>query len=280
MIVPIIIDTTQILDTYSGITHEQVDAICDNIAKTLAVNYASQLEKEADKALHQTRRIYKENIRVVDTGRLEGTVILDFSKNPLVRMIEEGASAFDMKEGMLRSQKAKVSKNGGRYITIPFRFGTPGAIGDSDVFSTIMPDAIYEVAKEQVADIPNTSGLRSSGLTVKQLPTQYQSPATRKEIKDSQGKILFAAYTHKSSIYEGLMKYQDKATGQNTYGSFRRISEELISADGKHVGSDPDSWINKGIERYNLVQEALNNFDQDTQVTVALNNEFEKLGLM
>jgi hypothetical protein len=269
MIVPIYIDSSQIAEAFS-IDNDTVDDICDNIAKTLAARYAQQLELEATHSLHQTKKRYIHAINVVDSGKLEGTVILDFSKDPLVRMIEEGADAFDMKKKMLASPKAKTNKSGGKYLTVPFRFGTPDAVGESDVFSSIMPDAVYEVVKSEETNISTVGGNRSSGLVVDKLPVQYQKPATRKEIKDSAGKILFNAYTHKGSIYEGITKNQDAATGQNTYNSFRRVSEN----------SDPDAWIHKGIEQYNLVSKALNNFNQETEVQMAMNNEFQKLGLM
>lgn len=276
MVIPILIDTASISEAYANLDRQGIDDICDNIAKTLAARYASQLEQEAIHALHQTRKRYIRAINVVNTGRLEGTVILDFSKDPLVRMIEEGASPWDMKDKMLMSQKAKVSKNGGRYITVPFRIGSPGAIGDSDVFSSIMPAEVYDVAKELVAP----AGGDSRQLVTDDLPDKFKSPAKRAEIKDSAGKVLFKEYEHKSSIFTGVYKSNDAVTGQNTYGSFRRISEELIAPNGKHVGSDPDSWINKGIEQYNLVSKALSNFNQETEVQVAMNNEFARLGLM
>jgi hypothetical protein len=57
---------------------------------------------------------------------------------------------------------------------------------------------------------------------------------------------------------------------KNTYNSFRVVSEK----------SNPDSWIHKGIEQYNLVSKALQNFNQETEVQMAMNREFEKLGLM
>lgn len=270
MIIPIYIDTSSIADAYNSIDKDAIDDICDNIAKTLSVRYAQQLELEATHSLHQTRKRYIHAINVVDTGRLEGTVILDFSKDPLIAMIEEGASPFDIKKGLLASPKAKIGKDGSKYITVPFRFGTPDAVGDSDVFSNIMPDAVYEVARDETATIQTVGGARSTGLTVDKLPPQYQKPATRAAINDSAGKVLFNAYTHKNSIYEGITKNTDSATGQNTYNSFRRVSEN----------SNDDSWIHKGIEQYNLVSKALGNFNQETEVQVALNNEFKRLNLM
>ena len=273
MVIPVIIDTSSLSEVYS-ITPEQVDNICDNIAKTLAARYASSLEQEANNELHQTRKTYIQNINVVDTGRLEGTVILDYSKNRLVQMIEEGSSAWDMKSKILASPKAKIGKDGRRYISVPFKIGAAGTVGDSDTFSSTMPADVYEVVKQLVAPKGGTSNQLFAG----DLPVQYQQPATRPEIKDSAGKTLFQEYVHKSSIYAGITKTNDAATGQNSYGTFRRISEGGTDADGNKHGSDANSWVNKGIERHDLVSKALSNFNTDTEVSSALNSQLSQLG--
>jgi len=254
LIVPIFIDYSDLAAKFKSITKEQIDNLCDNVAKSLAASYYEVLVKKAERELNQTRDRYIKNISVENTGRFVGSVILDYSKDPLIKMIEEGAAPWDMKGSLLNSQKAKVGKNGGRYITIPFRIATPGAVADSSVFSGVMPKGVYDVVKDEAATIPTNGGSSSGGLTVNHLPAQYQTPATRAEIKDSSGKVLFNEYVHKTSIYAGLIKFKDNVTSQNTYGTFRRVSEHLITPEGKSVGSDEDSWINKGIERYNLVR--------------------------
>lgn len=269
MVIPIIIDTSGIAEQFSGINKEHIEKMCDNIAKSLAASYALRLTEEANNALHQTRKRYVNAITVIDSGRMEGTVMLDYSKDPMVRMIEEGATAFDMKSKMLASAKVKIGKNGGRYLTIPFRVGTPDAIGDSDAFTSKMPDEVYQVVKNKDTNIATGRGSRSAGLMVKELPVQFQSPKVREEIKDSAGKVLFDAYTNKAPIYAGLIKTKDGATGQSTYNTFRRVS----------VNSDKNAFIHPGIERYNLIGKALSNFNQERELAVQLNNELAKMGL-
>jgi hypothetical protein len=106
MVVPIYIDTSSIAEAFP-LDRESIDQICDNIAKTLAARYAQNLELEATHSLHQTKKRYIQAINVVDSGKMEGTVILDYSKDPLVRMIEEGAAAFDMKQKDVGKSKGK-----------------------------------------------------------------------------------------------------------------------------------------------------------------------------
>lgn len=266
--IPIVIDTQDLASKFS-LSKKQVEDVCDNVAKTLAARYATTLERAAQRALNQTRQRYIKNIRVVDTGRLQGTVMLDYSKDKLIKMIEEGANPFDMKKGFLDSAKVKVGKNGGRYLTIPFRWATPGAVGEADVFSGSMPSEVYTAVRKMDQTIPVAGGgMRTPGLNVTTLSAPLQAVQMRKEIQDSRGKVLFKQYEHKTSIYQGITQQSDPATGQNRYFSFRRVSEK----------SDPDAFIHSGIEQYNLIQKALSQFDQVAEVSAALDVEWSKLG--
>lgn len=268
MIIPIIIDGSSIRDQFS-LSSEQVESICDNIAKTLAARYAQQLEQEAHNALHQTRKRYVQNIKVVDSGRMEGTVLLDYSKDKLIAMLEEGASPFDIKEGLLNSSKVTIGKNGNKFITIPFRWGSPGIVGDSDVFSGTLPKEVHSVVKKKDTNISvSGGGMRSSGLSNAEIPKAFNVNNSRNEIKDSEGKILFKQYEHKTSLYTGVFKKTDSVTGQNTYNSFRRVSDN----------SDKDAFIHPGIEGNHLIQKALDNFNQAQELSIALDSQLIKLG--
>lgn len=271
MITPIIIDTASIVENFSSITKEQIDDMLDSIAKNLAAGFAAKLEQNASQTLHQTKRRYINAIKLVDSGKLEGTVLLDYSKDKVVQMLEEGADAFDMKEYFLKSAKVKMGKKGGKYLTIPFRWATPNAKAESDVFSGKMPNAIYQVAKNKPVTIPvSGGGTRSAGISLKEIPEQFQIKKVRPVIKDNDGKKLFDAYQHQSSIYQGIVKQQDSATKQNTYHSFRRVSDK----------SDKDSWIHPGIERYNLIQKTLGDFNVEAEIGQQLTNGLQNLGLI
>lgn len=279
MILPIFIDSADITSQFDSITKENIENLQDNIAKGLAAGFARQLEQEAQNALHQTRQRYIRAIRLIDSGRLEGIVLLDYSKDKLIQMIEEGASAFDMKEGFLNSSKVKYTKDGRKYLTIPFRLSTPGAVAESDVFSGTLPDEVYQIVKNKVTDIPvSGGGSRSQGLTLGEIPTQFQQPATRPQINNADGNPLFNEYKHKNSIYEGLVKRTDGVTGQSSYGSFRRVAEEGTKEDGTKLGSDPDSWISKGIQPHYLIEKALSNFNIENETQRLLDFELDKLG--
>lgn len=270
MILPIIIDTTSIIDQFS-LDKRAVDQMLDNVAKEITARYAMKLEQVAQRDLHVSRKRYINNIKVIDDGPLSGTVLLDYSKDKLIKMIEEGSGPFDMKEGFLASPKVKVGKNGVKYLTIPYRIATPGAVAESDVFAGVMPKAIYNIIKKKAPTIDTPGGgKRSVGISLKEIPEQFQVKKTRAAIVDNKGNELFKAYENKHSIYEGVAKYVDAATGQSTYRGFRRVSEN----------SSDEAWIHPGIERYALIYKALSEFNINSEMTTIVDRELEKLGLI
>lgn len=287
MIIPLWIDTEGIVEQFTSITSEQIDTMLDNLAKGLAAGYARQLEEEAQKALHSTRQRYISNIKLVDSGKLEGTVLLDYSKDPLIRMIEEGADAFDEKEGFFKSEKVKLTKDNRRYLTIPFRWATPGAIAESSVFSGVLPSGVYNVVRKKTTDIPmEGGGMRSKGLTIDEIPGKFQTPSIRSATQNSNetlqmyGVGAFKEYQHRSSLYAGLVKMQDSVTNQNRYMTFRRVSEPGVNDKNEPVGSDPNSWIHPGMpsQDRNLIEVALANFNTEAELTNGINIELAKLG--
>lgn len=249
------LDTSSLTQQFD-VTSSQVEDFIDAVVKDITLSYARKWEQEAKQNLRSTRSLYIQNLKIIDEGRMKGAVLLDYSKHKLVRMLEEGANAFDIKEGFAKSAKRHRKKNGGWYMFIPFRMGVPTTIGESDVFNShSMPGAVYSEAREQKATIPTTGGTRSPGLKLTQVPTQYQIPKSRAAVGVLETKKIYDEYTHKSSMYQGLMKKTDAVTGQNTYMTFRAVSDK----------SDDNSWIHTGILAYNLADKAMDTLNGNMQ---------------
>lgn len=265
--IPIFIDTASLFEDLL-VSQEQVNSFVDNVVKDITYAYYIQLNKEAEQNLGSTRSRYINNIKLIDSGKMSGTVLLDYSKDKLIAMVEEGASPFDMKVEMLKSSKVKTTKSGSKYITIPFRLSTPNAVGDSQIFAGKLPQAVYvEVKNKPTTVYVSGGGSRSEGLKESEVPEPYNTPLKREKIVDSEGNTLFEEYTHKSSIYTGAFKQTDNVTGQSTYHSFRRISEN----------SDPLSWIHKGITAKGLMEVAFSNFNIESELAASIDNKFQNL---
>lgn len=226
------------------------DYIVESSVEIVTQEIYRQWNLSAAKKLNSTRNIYLNGLSIVKNNPYSQTIFLT---GQLPNMIEKGATAFDMKLGFEKSKKVtlteKKDKHGniistGWYLTIPFRHGTPGIVGENAAFSSIMPKSVYDVAK-------------NAGIVKKQdLQNPHNLPQTRKQIDLPNRKI--PAYTHKSSIYEGIVKKSSayQKVIQNTYISFRRVSNN----------SDQLAWWHKGIPAYNLSKEAVANTDVETIV--------------
>ncbi len=253
---PITIDLSGLKGQF-GIDDKTLDQLTETCVKAVTAAIYANWEALAKKKLKSTREEYIQNIIHVDKGRFNKQIILT---GVVPNMVEQGASAFDIKEGFRKSPKVRYTipvygkkgnmlRSGGDwYLTIPFRIGVPGTLGQAG-FTGQMPQEVYDIMRKR----GNRIALRAD-----EIPAPYNIPQSRAAIQATPQNPYYAQYTHKSSIYEGLTKRtaQYGKTTQNTYGTFRRAG----------ANSDPLSWIHKGISAYRLADEAVKITDVDTIV--------------
>ena len=253
---PITIDLSGLKGQF-GIDDKTLDQLTETCVKAVTAAIHANWEALAKQRLKSTLPEYVQNIIKVDKGRFSKQIVLT---GVLPNMIEQGASAFDIKEGFRKSPKVRYTipvygkkgnmlRSGGDwYLTIPFRIGVPGTLGQAG-FTGQMPQEVYDIMRKR----GNRIALRAD-----EIPAPYNIPQSRAAIQATPQNPYYAQYTHKSSIYEGLTKRtaQYGKTTQNTYGTFRRAG----------ANSDPLSWIHKGISAYRLADEAVKITDVDTIV--------------
>lgn len=212
----------------------------------------NNIYQNANRSLKKSRGAYLDGLQVTEVKRLRGRVEL---VGALANMVEQGATAFDIKEGMAASSKRKIKKGGGWYMTIPFRIGTPNAIGNKG-FAGNMPSNLYGVVRRNKAKETAMGGTTVSGKGVNygQLQSTNNTQLNKREaIKKEDGLGLSAAqrkeYVSKAPLMLGLMRSQktyEKAT-QGQYNTFRRISDK----------SPANSWIHRGIKARRFFDRAL-----------------------
>lgn len=248
------IDISGLKSQFLGqISDQQINDLTETCVQLVTQAIYAKWEALAKQELHSTLPEYLHNLNIVDKGRFSKQIILT---GTLPEMVESGASPFDLKEGFKQSKYVKytvpvynargkmVSPGGDWYLTIPFRQGTPGIVGQAG-FANEMPQEIYAIMIHRAANSPLTKG---------EIPHPYDVPRSRAAIYDSEsGKVLYGEYTHKASIYEGLVKKSAAYNKviQNTYHSFRRAG----------ANSDPLSWIHKGIKARDLAHKAVEQTD-------------------
>lgn len=199
----------------------------------------------AQKELRSTARDY---INALEHREEDGKVVIELKGdgNPLPVMIEQGWPGGDMRDWMLKSDKAKQGAEG-PYLVVPFRHGTPGTGGRN--VGNVMPGPIHEVARKLVPQLsrPGKPVSSAGGATTvhgTRLHPGLPMKAAARKILERKEKPW-----HATSIYMGMIrKAQPTRAGQQTsgYTTFRTISTHTREP-GKH-------WVHPGIRARHLAR--------------------------
>jgi len=223
-------------DEQSELEHNMVEAATDDILDLWRA--------KASQGLGSTRDDYLQGLVHERSRRIAGNEGFITLVGAFPNMIEGGSPPFDIKPGILESERAHIGMAGQRYLAVPFRWGTPGALGES--FSGVMPKSVYKEARELA---PTTSapgrGVIYGGRTRR---TEGRFPP---QVRPGYGR--WGGYQHKTGIYQGIIRQQktyEKAT-QSHYTSFRMVSDR----------SEANSWIHPGFVARNFAEEALQEFE-------------------
>lgn len=170
------------------------------------------------------------------------------------RSIEEGIKPYDMKIGLLSSPKAKTSKQGGKYLTVPFRHGTPQTTA-----LPAMPQSVYNQAKN--LGYSRRNNFLVSFVTGRKYSWGGKLPKTSEGQRSHNTPHRGAGYTWKTGMYSGMVK-----TGRNKhsqYLTFRRVSSN----------SDPASWQHPGVQPRHIREAVIENTREE--VLQLIRNGFE-----
>jgi hypothetical protein len=217
---PIGINISPIIEEFS-ILADKSEELSSSVLDKLVESFMFEWESKVNSELKQTRQEYKNSMFAEKIDSRNAVVGLLPSESSLALMIEDGASSFDIKDGFEKSSKKKSKDDGGWYLTIPFRYATTEAIGESMVFSGKLPKEVQKIAKK----------VSPAAVALQDLPEQYKKIGVNKT----------SGYKHKSPIYVGLHKRNIASTKnekRSGYMNFRRVSDN----------SDENSWQHPGFE--------------------------------
>ncbi len=92
------------------------------------LEYASGARPLGTGQLHSATGAYLSSIKIEEEGALRYVI---YSDDPKAAFIEEGFPSFDLKKMLATSHKARTTKDGRKYLVVPFRHKMPsaGALG-------------------------------------------------------------------------------------------------------------------------------------------------------
>lgn len=102
---PIVIDLSG-LQAQFGLAADTIDMLTETCVNAVTAAVYANWEALAKQKLNSTLPEYTQHLIKVDKGRFAKQIVLT---GTLPNMIEQGASAFDMKEGFKKSQKVKYT---------------------------------------------------------------------------------------------------------------------------------------------------------------------------
>lgn len=117
---------------------------------------------------------YAASIQAKMTGDFEGLV---WSEYKYAREIDDGRPARDLKKYLDTSQKVRRTKDGRRFLIIPFRHGTPG----STAHAPAMPAEVYDAAKLLKSSKIVGQGQRAAGEVTSLHPVWGTQPLGKKK---------------------------------------------------------------------------------------------------
>lgn len=118
----------------------EVYSITQDVHK-LWVAHASGLPLPDGRVIGSRSGAYRDSIQIRKLGDFAYEVYADA---PHARALEEGMPERDLKAMLGTSHKVRISKDGSRYLIIPFRWGTPGA---TTFGKTVIPQEVHDFWK-------------------------------------------------------------------------------------------------------------------------------------
>jgi len=189
-------------------------------------------------------------------------------------MLENGASAFDMHEGMLGSGKAKVSKDGNRYRAIPMRQQTPGTVGVGGGKPMDRAYAGHPMGEKAAAKlgrkihkksmelgrpgetIPNSDG-KKYGKYGERLKAGLAPILRAHEDKVTIGGVERVRTPHATDIFAGMHHGTRKNHGQHQ--TFRIISD-----------AEPDKWLHPGLPGVHIADDVQRHIEKHVENALLL----------
>lgn len=177
---------------------------------------------------------YHRSIQIEQSGDYAWRI---FTVLPYAEAIEHGMPARDLKKMLDSSLKVRRSKDGKRYLIIPFRWGTPGTIGFG---KNVMPPQVHQFFQGEKPSSQTGMGARVSATGASDIRTrqpflvpqaryEWGARLTQKHLGAMGIGTQFGGKTYKTHPMAGMVNMrQPGASGGSSHSSyltFRIMSE-------------------------------------------------------
>lgn len=143
-----------------------------------------------------------------------------FSDAPYASSIEYGTAAYDMKQALATSPKVRRTKDGKRYLIIPFRWGTPGTVtfGAKNTMSAAEHRFLKILEPSHVVGMGTRESGNYPGLMIPRRIYQWGGR------HNGAGNPLFDG--EKGKRMQGMVRFDNPGGQHSHYMTFRVMSED------------------------------------------------------
>lgn len=219
---------------------------------TLTAQVHGKVIELAQQRLHTRRGMYLKGLSQFEIDKDTWCVNLDAS----VRWIDDGLDPHSMLEDLLASPKAKRSKDGGKYVVVPFQHNKPKQ-NLTPAQQSLLATVKKELAK--VGATPNKietdrDGNPKLGL-VRSLDITRAPKSTRRLPIGAGPWGSVAQGPTGIPLLQGVRIYQKKLKGEDGEERTGRFVMTFRTASDKHKDQE-GRWYHPGLEATNLMDEA------------------------
>lgn len=199
---------------------------------------------------------YAKSIQAKMVDDFNGLVWADYKH---AQEIEEGRPARDLKKYLDTSQKVRRTKDGRRFLIIPFRHNVPG----NDAHAPAMPADVYAAASQLKPSRIAGVGQRAAGevtsvhpvwgtqpLGKKKQTPHLMNPATRQHVMVPRNVYQWGerltGMSKELRRYEGMVRF-DTSMGGGKYSQYLTFRVMMEGQKGWIVPPQPGQFIAKGV---------------------------------
>lgn len=209
------------------------------------------------------RQAYASTIRHEMTGPYSAVIVSDYK---YVEDIENGRPPYDLKRMLNTSTKVRRTKDGRRFLVIPFRDNTPG----NTALAGAMPAGVYALARSLAPSRISGQGQRPAGEVTHISPksgmrpaaeqTSFLSnPATKKTFlvpkrEYEWGGRLTARALRQAGVseadqkrYAGMYRFDARTPGGKQYSGYVRFRMMIEGSAGWIIPARPGLHIAEGV---------------------------------
>lgn len=192
---------------------------------------------------------YMDSIQMKMTGPFSALVWSDYEH---AEEIETGRPARDMKRMLDTSMKVRVSKNGKRYLVIPFRHNAPGG----SAHAPEMPAFVYAMAKQLTPSRVVGQGTRVSGTGAFDVKTKKHFLVTRNLYKWGES-LSFGPDANPRGMagwgrdkrYQGMYRFLTTTPGGGRSSSYLTFRTMMEGSPGWIIPAQPGLHLAENVSR-------------------------------